>query len=64
MSLFFGLVYLINGSSLSRLKNYLSFSYIGPIWIWWIAVFLGILQLNYMRSATLDYIIKSEFYWA
>lgn len=37
---------------------------LSPIWIWWIVVFLVILQLNYMRRATLDYIIKSEFYWA
>lgn len=59
VSLFFGLVYIINGSSLNQLKIYLNFSYMGPIWIWWIVVFLGILQLNYMRKDTLDSNIKS-----
>ena len=59
VSLFFGLVYLINGSSLNQLKIYLNFSYMGPIWIWWVVVFLGILQLNYMRKDTLDFNIKS-----
>ena len=59
ISLFFGLVYLISGSSLSRLKIYLNFTYVGPIQIWWILVFLGILQLNYVRKDTLDSNIKS-----
>lgn len=59
LSVFFGLVYLINGSSLSQLESYLNFSYMGPIWIWWIVVFLGMLQLNYMRRDTLDFNIKS-----
>ena len=31
----------------------------GPIQIWWIVVFLGILQLNYARRDTLDSNIKS-----
>ena len=59
LSVFFGLVYLINGASLNQLKSYLNFSYMGPIWIWWIVVFLGILQINYMRRDTLDFNIKS-----
>ena len=45
VSLFFGLVYLINGSTLNQLKIYLNFSYIGILWIWWVVLFLGILQL-------------------
>lgn len=59
LTTFFGLVYLINGSVLNQLKTYLNFSYIGPIWIWWLVVFLGILQLKYMRKDTLDSNIKS-----
>lgn len=59
ISLFFGLVYLISGPTLNQLKIYLNFSYMGPIQIWWIVVFLGILQLNYARKDTLDSNIKS-----
>ena len=59
LSLFFGIVYLINGSTLNQLKIYLNFSYMGPIWIWWVVIFLGILQLNYMRRDILDSNIKS-----
>ena len=58
-SLSFGLVYALNGESLNRLKVYFSFAYVGPIWIWWVMVILGILQLNYMRKETLDSNIKS-----
>ena len=59
VSLFFGLVYIINGASLNQIKVYLNFAYMGPIWIWWVVVFLGILQLNYMRRDALDSNIKS-----
>ena len=58
-SLSFGTVYLLNGAALNKLKIYLSFAYIGPIWLWWVMIILGVLQFHYMRKDTLDSNIKS-----
>ena len=59
LAISFGLVFLINGSALSALKLYLNFAYIGPIWIWVASVLLGLLQLKYACSDTLESNIKS-----
>lgn len=50
----FGLIFLFNGSILSTHKIYLRFNYIGPIWVWWLAVIIGLIQLNAMRRDTLE----------
>lgn len=53
-SLFFGLVFMINGNALVKNRFYESFNYIGPNWIWWLVFLLGIIQLNAMRKDTLE----------
>lgn len=53
-SLFFGLVFIINGNSLVKNEFYQSFDYVGPMWIWWLVILLGIIQLNASRKDTLE----------
>lgn len=53
-ALMFGLVFLMNGSTLGKFKFYLSFAYVGPLWVWWFVVILGAVQLNAMRKDTLE----------
>lgn len=50
----FGLIFLFNGSILSKHKIYLNFNYMGPIWVWWLTVIIGLIQLNAMRRDTLE----------
>lgn len=59
LSIFFGLVFLANGTVLGLLKLYLNFSYIGPKWVWGIPVLLGVLQLKYACSDSLESNVKS-----
>ena len=50
----FGLVFLINGATLGQYKFYVNFMYMGPSWIWWVVMLLGITQLNAARKDTLE----------
>ena len=50
----FGLIFLLNGDILGKYKLYLSFNYVGPLWVWWILVILGVIQINAMRTDTLE----------
>ena len=59
LAIFFGLVFLVNGTALGLLKLYLNFSYIGPKWVWGIPVLLGVLQLKYACSDSLESNVKS-----
>ena len=53
-SVFFGLVFVINGNSLVKNEFYQSFDYVGPMWIWWLVILLGTIQLNSSRKDTLE----------
>ena len=59
LAISFGSVFIINGKALTALKLYLNFSYAGPTWIWIVAVILGLLQLRYACSDTLESNVKS-----
>lgn len=50
----FGLIFLLNGNLLGKYKLYLSFNYVGPLWVWGIVVIIGLIQLNAMRRDTLE----------
>lgn len=54
LSVFFGIVFIINGNLLIKNEFYQSFDYIGPMWIWWLVILLGIIQLNASRKDTLE----------
>lgn len=54
LSLFFGIVFIINGNLLIKNEFYQSFDYVGPMWIWWLVILLGIIQLNASRKDTLE----------
>ena len=54
LSVFFGLVFFINGKSLIKNEFYRSFDYVGPMWIWWLVILLGTTQLNASRKDTLE----------
>ena len=57
--LFFGLVVLLNISSLGTYKFYASFSSIAPIWVWWISIIVGFIQLKNIGRDTLESNIMS-----
>lgn len=59
LSVTFGLIFLANGAALSMLKTYLNFAYIGPKWLWSVMILLGVLQLKYACSDTLESNVKS-----
>lgn len=50
----FGLVFLLNANMLGKYKLYLNFNYVGPLWVWGIVVFIGLVGLNSMRKDTLE----------
>lgn len=54
LSLFFGIVFIINGNLLIKNEFYQSFDYIGPKWIWWLVILLSTIQLNASRKDTLE----------
>lgn len=57
--LFFGLVVLLNITSLGRYEFYTSFSKMIPIWVWWISIIVGFIQLRNLRKNTLESNIMS-----
>ena len=58
-SMFFGLVFIVNGRAIKETHSFVNFEYIGPDWIWWLVLLLGIMQLNAMRKDTLESNIMS-----
>ena len=56
---FFGLVFIFNGAALGQFKFYMNFTYIAPPWLWWLAIVIGLIQLNSMRRDTLESNIMS-----
>lgn len=58
-TLFFGLVFLLNGASLGTYKFYVSFTNIAPPWLWWICVIVGFIQIKSLSKNTLESNIMS-----
>ena len=54
LALMFGLVFMMNGSSLVQYKSYVAFTYVGPVWLWFVISMIGVFQLNAMRKETLE----------